>query len=100
MQDVCLACHGRNAERIIRSEQPIPILGGKVILAPRTFNALTELNLAKFGHPVAGHPVYAPATADKPELTCASCHNSHSTPTGPKRLLAQQQELCTRCHEM
>ena len=86
--------------RIIRSEQPIPLLGGQVIVPPKTFKTLTELNLAKFGHPVARHPVYVPATADKPELNCASCHNSHSTPTGPKRLLAQQQELCARCHEM
>jgi predicted CXXCH cytochrome family protein len=100
VQEVCIACHGPNAERIIRSEQPIPILGGQVILPPKTFKTLTELNLAKFGHPVSRHPVYVAATADKPELNCASCHNSHSTPTGPKRLLAQQQELCARCHEL
>lgn len=100
VQDVCLACHGRNAEMIIRSEQPISILGGRVILPPKTFKALTELNLAKFGHPTAGHPVYVAATADKPELTCVSCHNSHSTSTGPKRLQTQQEELCARCHPL
>jgi predicted CXXCH cytochrome family protein len=100
VQDVCLACHGRNAQMIVMSEQPVPILGGKVVLPPHTFTSLTELNLAKYGHPVANHPVYAPATADRPELTCVSCHNSHSTSTGKWRLLAQQEDLCTRCHPL
>jgi predicted CXXCH cytochrome family protein len=99
VQDVCLACHGSNAERIVRSEQPIPLLGGRVILPPKAFKAMTGLNLSKFGHPTSGHPVYAPATAEKPELTCVSCHASHSTSASPKLLVAQKQALCSRCHE-
>jgi len=103
VQDVCLACHGLNAERIIRSEQPVQLLGGRVTLPPNIFKALTMLNLVngQFGHPTTKHPVYAPATADRPAFSCIACHDSHSTPTGPKRLVARQEELCySRCHKM
>ena len=102
VQDVCLACHGSNAERIIRSDQPFPLLGGRVILPPKTFKTLTMLNLVndQFGHPTSNHPVYAPATADRPELSCVTCHDPHSISTGPKLLVANQQALCARCHKM
>ena len=102
VQDVCLACHGSNAERIIRSDQPFPLLGGRVILPPKTFKTLTMLNLVndQFGHPTSDHPVYAPATADRPELSCVTCHDPHSISTGPKLLVANQQALCARCHKM
>jgi len=103
VQDVCLSCHGSNAAEIIRSEQPFPLLGGKVSLPPKTFKALTRINLVngKIGHPTAKHPVYAPATADKPELTCVTCHASHSASTGPKLWVTQQQTLCySLCHSM
>ena len=102
VQDVCLACHGLNADRIMRSEQPIPVLGGQVILPPKSFKSLKMIYLknGRFGHPTSEHPVYAPATADKPELTCASCHTSHSSPLSPKLLPEQQITLCSRCHEL
>jgi predicted CXXCH cytochrome family protein len=103
VQDVCLACHGLNAERILRSEQPVPLLEGKVILPPKVFKALTMINLVngKFGHPTAKHPVYAPATGDKPELTCVTCHASHSASTGPKLLVNEHDRLCySVCHEL
>jgi predicted CXXCH cytochrome family protein len=103
VQDVCLACHGSNAELIVRSERPFQLLGGRVTLPPKTFQALTMLRLVngQSGHPVSNHPVSAPATADRPELSCITCHNSHSTPTGQKRLVARQEELCySLCHKM
>jgi predicted CXXCH cytochrome family protein len=101
VNDVCLACHGPNAVRIVRSEQPFPLFGGLVTVPPKAFEVLTMLSLVngQSGHPTSKHPLYAPATADKPELTCVSCHAAHSNPTSPKLLVAQQQVLCSRCHE-
>jgi predicted CXXCH cytochrome family protein len=101
--DVCLACHGSNAVQIVRSEQPLQLFGGRVVLPPNVFKSLTMIGLvnSQVGHPTVKHPLYAPATADRPELTCATCHASHSASTGPKLLVAPQQTLCySRCHEM
>jgi len=103
VQDVCLACHGSNAGAIVRSEQPFALFGGKVSLPPKTFKALTQIDLVngKFGHPTEKHPIYAPATADRPELTCVTCHASHSASTGPKLWVTQQQTLCySLCHKL
>ena len=103
VKDVCLACHGSNAEQIVRSEQPFQLLGGLVTLPPKTFKVLTQIDLVNgnFGHPTTKHPVYAPATADKPELTCVTCHASHSASTGPKLWVTQQETLCySLCHKM
>jgi predicted CXXCH cytochrome family protein len=103
VQDVCFSCHGSNAEQIIRSEQPVRILGGLVTLPPKIFKSLTQIRLVddKLGHPTAKHPVYAPATPDRPELTCVTCHTPHSSSTGPKLWVTQQETLCySLCHKM
>jgi predicted CXXCH cytochrome family protein len=72
-------------------------------LPPKIFKALTQIDLVngKFGHPIAKHPVSAPATADRPELNCVTCHASHSASTGPKLWVTQQETLCySLCHKM
>jgi len=52
------------------------------------------------GHPTVKHPVSAPATKDKEELSCITCHSSHSASTGPKLLVTEKQELCHKCHDL
>jgi predicted CXXCH cytochrome family protein len=100
--DLCLACHGANGIRMIRSTQPFPLFGGKVSVPPKSFDQITVLNLHNgiFGHPTAGHPVFVAATKDKPELDCITCHASHSASTGPKLLSSDKEATCAKCHEM
>jgi predicted CXXCH cytochrome family protein len=103
VQDVCLACHGPNAVKMYQTDKPFPLFGERVILPPKPFPDLKILNLvnSKFGHPTPKHPVSAPATGDKAELNCASCHAPHSASTGPKLLVEEKDALCyQRCHEM
>ena len=99
--DLCLACHGSNGIKLIRSNQPFPLFDGKVTVRPKTFEKLTILDLYNgiMGHPTAKHPVWVMATADKAELNCLTCHSSHSASTGPKLLVADKQALCSQCHQ-
>lgn len=100
--DLCLACHGTNGIRMIRSSQPFPLFGGKVSVPPKTFEQITVLHLKNgiVGHPTAGHPVYVPEKGDKAELNCITCHESHSASTGPNLLSNDKQATCEKCHEM
>ena len=101
LQEVCLSCHGLNAEMIVRSEQATSLFGGKVVLPPKTFKKMTMLRLryGNLGHPTSNHPVSAPAAEDKPELNCVTCHASHSSSTGNQRMRDVQERLCnTLCH--
>jgi predicted CXXCH cytochrome family protein len=100
--DLCLACHGSNGIRMIRSKEPFPLFGGKVSVPPKSFDQITVLNLknGRFGHPTSGHPVWVAATADKAELNCNTCHASHSASTGPKLLANDKKATCEKCHEM
>ncbi len=100
--DLCLACHGPNGIRLIRSNEPFPLFGGKVTVQPKTFEKLMILNLSpgNLGHPTAKHPVWVAATADKAELNCVTCHASHSSSTGPKLLATDKKATCQKCHEM
>ncbi len=100
--DLCLECHGSNGIRMIRSQQPFPLFGGKVTVQPKSFEQITVLRLknGRFGHPTVDHPVYVAATADKAELNCVTCHASHSTSTGPKLLANDKKATCEKCHEM
>ncbi len=100
--DLCLACHGINGIRLVRSNEPFPLFDGKVSVPPKTFDQITVLNLknGRFGHPTAGHPVWVAATKDKAELNCNTCHASHSASTGPKLLANDKKATCQKCHEM
>jgi predicted CXXCH cytochrome family protein len=100
--DLCLACHGSDGIRLIRSKGPFPLFDGKVIVPPKSFKELTTLRLIKgrFGHPTVEHPVFVAATNDKAELNCATCHNSHSA-SSPKLLLeGDKKATCQKCHEL
>jgi predicted CXXCH cytochrome family protein len=102
MTDLCLECHGTNGMRMIRSTQPFSLFGGKVTVQPKSFQQITVLKLKNggFGHPTVDHPVYVAATAEKPELNCVTCHQSHSASTGPKLLATDKKATCEKCHEM
>jgi predicted CXXCH cytochrome family protein len=101
---LCVDCHNdSNASRIVRSTQPYPLYGGRVKLPPKVFEKLTGLNLFRegsVGHPIQSHPVYVPATEEKPEFNCLSCHVSHAAKTGLLRWEGSQTEQCLECHEM
>ncbi len=101
--DLCLACHGSNGIKLMRSKEPFPLFGGRVSVPPKSFEKLSILNLVKvrFGHPTAEHPVLVAATKDKEELNCVSCHSSHSASTGPKLLSeGDRNTICQKCHEL
>jgi len=100
--DLCLACHGTNGIRMVRSNEPFPLFGGKVIVPPKTFEQITILKLkgGRLGHPTVDHPVWVAPTADKAELNCVTCHASHSSSTGPKLLISDKEATCEKCHEM
>ena len=101
VHDLCLGCHGRNAEKIIQSGQPFPLFEGRVILPPKPFEKLSPLNLStegNKGHPVPGHSVYRPETREKPEFNCLTCHRSHSRSFGPLKLMSDK-DPCFSCHK-
>ena len=100
--DLCLACHGINGLRMVRSTEPFPLFGGKVDVPPKTFEQITVLRLknGRLGHPTTDHPVWVAATTDKAELNCVTCHASHSASTGPKLLASDKEATCEKCHEM
>jgi len=100
--DLCLACHGSNGVKLLRSNEPFPLFDGKITVPPKTFEKLTILRLknGRLGHPTADHPVWVAATADKAELNCVTCHDSHSSSTGPNLLANEKMATCQKCHEM
>jgi predicted CXXCH cytochrome family protein len=104
VHQLCIACHSEtNARRIMNSTRPFPLFGGKVMLPPKIFEKLSELNLIKeesLGHPIQNHPVYIPETHKEPEFNCLNCHTSHASSEGVSLLKNGKNELCTGCHEM
>ncbi len=100
--DVCLACHGSNGIKMVRSRQPFPLFDGKVTVQPDSFKTLKILNLIedRIGHPTGKHPVWVAATADKAELNCLTCHASHSSSISPKLLSTDKEATCHKCHEL
>jgi predicted CXXCH cytochrome family protein len=102
IKDLCLACHGANGINLMQSKVPFPLFGGKVSVPPKSFDKLVIWKLVdgNFGHPTARHPIDLPATQDKPELNCITCHASHSASTGPKLLVVDKKTTCQKCHEM
>jgi hypothetical protein len=81
---MAIECHGINGINLVQSKEPFSLFDRKVTVAPKTFEKLRILNLKKriLGHPTENHPVWVAATADKAELNCLTCHESHSASTG------------------
>jgi predicted CXXCH cytochrome family protein len=103
VQDVCFTCHGLEATKLYKGDQPYPLFGGRVILPPKPFKNLKILNLVngRLGHPTSKHPVGGAATEDYPEFNCATCHTPHSSSTSPTLLMGDKEKLCySQCHKM
>ncbi len=101
VDDVCISCHGADAPKIVQSSQPFPLFDGQVILPPKAFEQLRYLELTPDGkgHPTMNHPIHGPATADKAELNCLTCHTPHSTSSDPHFLVTDKKSLCLHCHK-
>ena len=101
VHDLCMGCHGASAGKIILSNQSFPLFEGRVILPPKAFEKLTDLQLSPDGkgHWISKHPVYKPATADKAEVNCLSCHTSHAAAFNSNLLVSSPESLCATCHE-
>ena len=100
--ELCLGCHGPDAVRILQSKQPFPLFRGRVSLPPQPFDDLKYLDLVsegKVGHPMLGHPVFAPGTQDKPELNCLTCHVPHSA-ANRQLLVIDKGSICSNCHRI
>jgi predicted CXXCH cytochrome family protein len=83
--DLCMECHGENAETILNSSQPFPFLNGLVSLPPESYEELPYLDLnSEFIH----EPV---------RTSCVFCHNAHAS-DNPEELYAPVHELCIGCH--
>jgi predicted CXXCH cytochrome family protein len=99
---LCIGCHGMNAGRILHSKQPFLLFDDQVSVPPKAFKELREISISrdgKTGHPVQGHPIYAPATGEKAELNCLSCHVAHADNVSPRLLVSDRPSLCAKCHK-
>jgi predicted CXXCH cytochrome family protein len=103
--DLCLACHGPKAGEIVSAKAPVGLFDGRVKVAPGAFEDLRYLNLSpdgKLGHPFPKHPVRVDPGADKPEITCITCHLPHAANGGRQLLVTETSnsaKLCVRCHK-
>jgi len=100
VHDLCIACHGPNAERIVKSEQPFPLFDSRVSLPSKLFKTLRGLETSldgKRGH-LEGHLVYAPAKDNYPEFNCLSCHTPHATDSGQQLVVKHKGFICLDCH--
>jgi predicted CXXCH cytochrome family protein len=83
--DLCMECHGKNAETILNSSQPFPFLNGLVSLPPHSYEELPYLDLNfEFIH----EPV---------RTSCVFCHDPHASDVS-EELYAPVHELCIGCH--
>jgi predicted CXXCH cytochrome family protein len=101
-QELCLGCHGPNAVKILAGQEPVALFGGRVTLPPRPFETLRYLDLAsdgKTGHPMLGHPAFAPAAKGKPEMNCLTCHLAHGAEADRRLLVTDKGALCLKCHD-
>ncbi|MBI4890647.1 MAG: cytochrome c3 family protein [Acidobacteria bacterium] len=104
VNDLCLGCHGPSALKIVQGPEPVSLFGGKVALPAKAYEDLSWLQLSndgKLGHPYPQHPVSAPASEGKAEITCLSCHKPHAANGSAKMLVtetARADKLCIRCH--
>lgn len=101
---LCLECHGAENKFQFQAAGPVTLFEGGVKLPKYPFENLPRLELraeGKMGHPLANHPVFAPAAEGKPELNCISCHRPHAGEGGWRRFVtetASSNPLCVRCH--
>jgi predicted CXXCH cytochrome family protein len=83
--DLCMGCHGENAETILNSTEPFPFLNGLRSLPPKSYKELPYLDLnAEYVH----EPV---------RTSCVFCHEAHSS-KNEKIIYAPLNELCLACH--
>jgi predicted CXXCH cytochrome family protein len=83
--DLCMECHGENAEEILNSSEPFPFLNGLVSLPPKSYEELPYLDLnSEFIH----EPV---------STSCIFCHDAHASDNREK-LYVPVHELCIGCH--
>jgi len=85
LRDVCMGCHGPNAEKIIQSSNPFPLFNGLVSLPPKTFAKLSPFELT-------GKYVHEPVN-----ISCALCHDAHASDYAAE-LYAPVTDLCLACH--
>ncbi len=85
LRDICMNCHGPNAEKIVQSSQPFPLFNGLVSLPPKTFAKLSRFELT-------GKYVHEPVNQ-----SCAFCHDAHAS-DNPTELYAPVTDLCLACH--
>jgi predicted CXXCH cytochrome family protein len=83
--DVCMGCHGPNAEKIVQSSQPFPLFNGLVSLPPKTFSKLERFELK-------GKYVHEPVN-----ISCALCHDAHASDYSAE-LYEPVTDLCLACH--
>ncbi len=111
-QDICLGCHTRERLKVDDQRKVVTVPWG-VSLTLDQMKGWQYLNLnatLTANHPVEGHPVSGPNTANRSKassITCLSCHNPHAsnfpnllprTPPEPNMPLCKTCSLCADCH--
>lgn len=103
--DLCLGCHGLKGSEIVSAKATVQLFGGRVQIAPGSFEDLKFLELSpdgKLGHPFPAHPVRADAKGSRPEITCITCHLPHAANGSRQFLITESSnsaKLCVRCHK-
>jgi predicted CXXCH cytochrome family protein len=83
--DLCMDCHGENADKILNSSQPFPLFNGLVSLPPKVYKELPYLDLSS-------EYVHEPV-----RTSCVFCHDAHAS-TNPDELYVSVHNLCIACH--
>jgi predicted CXXCH cytochrome family protein len=105
VNELCLECHGPDAQPQKVEGQPLmTIFGGKVKLPANYFGKVPILPL-KYGrgHPTQNHPVsdvVNPKTKELIHMDCLTCHQPHSG-NEPGMLVKDQKndmKFCQTCH--
>lgn len=108
VNNLCLECHGPDAQpKRLETEHAVTIFDGKVRLPEDYFGKVARLPIKYgLGHPVERHPVMdlmdpADNSKVKEPLSCASCHQPHSS--NESNLLVKDQAsnlmFCASCHK-
>jgi predicted CXXCH cytochrome family protein len=106
VNQLCLECHGPDANPVKLDKQPIvTIFNGKAWLPDNYFRKVPVLPIKYgLGHPTQHHPVQDlldPTTSKvRVEINCLSCHQPHAS-AKPDLLVKDQAnnlEFCKNCH--